>query len=76
MLDTNVHIGKCGFVGLMYKLVTIRWNHFKPLSDIGNMVGSTIHNLGFILVATPITKFYESDFQVTFDHIMFQISGI
>jgi hypothetical protein len=57
VLDINVHISKCGFVGLMYKLVTIWWNQFKPLSDIGNMVGSIIHkSTESIIVTTPITK--------------------
>jgi hypothetical protein len=57
VLDTNVHISKCGFVGLMYKLVTIWWNRFKPLNDIGNMVGSTIHkSMESFVVTTPITK--------------------
>ncbi len=57
MLDINVHISKCGFVGLIYKLVTIWWNKFKPLNDIGNVVGSTIHkSMECIVVTTPITK--------------------
>jgi hypothetical protein len=57
VLDINVHISKCGFVGLIYKLVTIWWNKFKPLNDIGNVVGSTIHkSMECIVVTTPITK--------------------